>query len=51
VLQQLRSTLPATTALWAGGSGVARLSNDNATLIATLDGAIATLGAWREQQG
>ncbi|MBS1144595.1 MAG: MerR family transcriptional regulator [Proteobacteria bacterium] len=50
LLEQLRMVLPATTALWAGGSGVLRIPRTtNAELITTLDDAIAALAAWREQ--
>ena len=50
LLQQLRMILPATTALWAGGSGVARVArSDDAELITTLDDTLATLAAWRLQ--
>lgn len=50
LLQQLRMILPATTALWAGGSGVARVArSDYAELITTLDDALAALAAWRLQ--
>lgn len=50
LLQQLRQILPAETMLWAGGSGIARLAgNGDAELITTLDGALAALATWRQQ--
>lgn len=50
LLQQLRVFLPTTTALWAGGAGVARITrSSDAELITNLDEALATLAAWRLQ--
>jgi methanogenic corrinoid protein MtbC1 len=50
LLQQLRLVLPEKTALWAGGGGVARLSQTGeAELIATLEDALAALANWRQQ--
>jgi len=49
LLQQLRQVLPANTALWAGGSGVARIAKSgDAAVLATLDDALAALAAWRQ---
>ena len=48
LLQQLRRMLPAETALWAGGGGVARLSAmPGVSLLGGLDQAVAELAAWR----
>jgi len=50
LLQQLRLILPAGTALWVGGSGVARIAKcSDAELITTLDDALAALATWRVQ--
>jgi DNA-binding transcriptional MerR regulator/methylmalonyl-CoA mutase cobalamin-binding subunit len=52
LLQQLRLVLPEQTALWAGGAGVARISEtSDAELIATLDEALGALAAWRLRHG
>jgi DNA-binding transcriptional MerR regulator/methylmalonyl-CoA mutase cobalamin-binding subunit len=48
LLQQLRQILPATSALWAGGSGVARITRTgDAELLATLGEAREALANWR----
>ncbi|MGB4064515.1 MAG: MerR family transcriptional regulator [Azonexus sp.] len=50
LLQQLRRILPAATALWVGGSGVARIAkSSDAELITTLDDALEALASWRLQ--
>jgi methanogenic corrinoid protein MtbC1 len=50
LLQQLRSLLPAGVALWAGGSGVARLAPAaGVELLATLDDALGALAEWHAQ--
>jgi DNA-binding transcriptional MerR regulator/methylmalonyl-CoA mutase cobalamin-binding subunit len=50
LLQQLRRVLPVTSALWAGGTGVARIAkSDDAEIIGTLDEALAALADWRRQ--
>lgn len=48
LLQQLRLMLPAEIELWAGGSGVARLSAmPGVSLLSGLDQAVAALADWR----
>ncbi len=50
LLHQLRLILPEKTALWVGGSGVARVPrSSDAELITTLDDALAALTTWRLQ--
>jgi DNA-binding transcriptional MerR regulator/methylmalonyl-CoA mutase cobalamin-binding subunit len=50
LLQQLRLILPTATALWVGGSGVARIARTgDAELITTLDDALGALATWRVQ--
>jgi DNA-binding transcriptional MerR regulator/methylmalonyl-CoA mutase cobalamin-binding subunit len=50
LLQQLRALLPASVALWAGGSGVARLAPAaGVELLTTLDDALAALADWHAQ--
>ena len=50
LLQQLRLVLPAETALWAGGSGVARLTEtDGIRLLSTLDAALKALSDWHQK--
>jgi DNA-binding transcriptional MerR regulator/methylmalonyl-CoA mutase cobalamin-binding subunit len=48
LLQQLRQVLPATTALWVGGSGVQRLNAiPGVHFLTAFDSAIAALSEWR----
>lgn len=48
LLLQLRHLLPGTTALWAGGAGVARLpSQAGIELLTSLEAAVLALQAWR----
>jgi DNA-binding transcriptional MerR regulator/methylmalonyl-CoA mutase cobalamin-binding subunit len=48
LLQQLRMVLPATTGLWVGGAGVARLSKQEGILpLHSFDDAIRALADWR----
>ncbi len=50
LLQHLRLVLPKEAALWAGGSGVARIAKiDGVGLFNTLDDALAALAMWRTQ--
>ena len=52
LLQHLRLVLPKEAALWAGGSGVARVAKiDGVGLFNTLDDALAALAMWRTQHG
>lgn len=49
LLQHLRQVLPPNVALWAGGMGIRRQAAlPGVALLATLDEAVAELGAWRE---
>lgn len=48
LLQQLRVLLPATSELWAGGGGVARVGKmDGVVLLPALDDAVRVLTGWR----
>jgi DNA-binding transcriptional MerR regulator/methylmalonyl-CoA mutase cobalamin-binding subunit len=48
LLQQLRMVLPATTGLWVGGAGVARLAKQEGVLpLHSFDDAIRALADWR----
>lgn len=48
LLQQLRMALPATTGLWVGGAGVARLAKQEGVLpLHSFDDAIRALADWR----
>ncbi len=48
LLQDLRALLPAPLHLWAGGSGVQRLTRiDGVRLLTSLDDALVALGEWR----
>lgn len=48
LLQQLRQSLPATVALWAGGGGVRRLHQmEGIVLLDGLDAALSALDTWR----
>jgi methanogenic corrinoid protein MtbC1 len=48
LLQQLRVLLPATSELWAGGGGVARVGKmDGVVLLPALDDAVRALAGWR----
>lgn len=48
LLQQLRVLLPATSELWAGGGGVARVGKmDGVALLPALDDAVRVLTGWR----
>ncbi len=50
LLQQMRQILPEDTALWVGGSGVARLgAMSGVAFMHTLDEAVAALANWRLQ--
>jgi methanogenic corrinoid protein MtbC1 len=50
LLQQMRQILPEDTALWVGGSGVARLgAMAGVAFMHTLDEAVAALANWRLQ--
>jgi MerR family transcriptional regulator, light-induced transcriptional regulator len=50
LLQQLRALLPPGVALWAGGSGVARLTPASGIqLLVTLDDALGALADWHAQ--
>ena len=52
LLQHLRLVLPKEAALWAGGSGVARVAKiDGVGLFNTLDDALDALAMWRTQHG
>ena len=49
LLQQLRTSLPASMQLWAGGAGAAALrASDDILPIASLDDAVTALLRWRE---
>ena len=51
-LVQLRAMLPESTALWAGGSGVASIDRPaGVTLLRSLDNGLAALAAWRDFPG
>ena len=48
LLRQLRDALPATTMLWAGGSGVRRIAAPEGVCVAaTLDDGVTALAGWR----
>ena len=48
LLRQLREALPATTMLWAGGSGVRRIAAPEGVCVAaTLDDGVTALAGWR----
>jgi methanogenic corrinoid protein MtbC1 len=50
LLQQLRTALPGSTELWAGGAGVQKLAApEGVTCMASLDGAIAAVERWRRR--
>jgi len=50
VLGQLRAALPATIALWAGGSGVGKVTApEGVALVASFDQAVEAVTAWRQR--
>jgi methanogenic corrinoid protein MtbC1 len=50
LLRQLREALPATTRLWAGGSGVRRIAApEGVRVAAALDDAVTALAQWRSE--
>jgi methanogenic corrinoid protein MtbC1 len=50
LLEQLRSALPASTDLWAGGAGTQRLAAPHGvTCLGSLDSAIAAIAQWRQR--
>jgi MerR family transcriptional regulator, light-induced transcriptional regulator len=52
LLRQLREALPATTTLWAGGSGVRRMvAPDGVRVAVTLDDGVTALAGWRSEHG
>lgn len=51
LLQQLRATVPASVALWAGGAGAAALRPSEGILaLSSLEDAVAVLLRWREER-
>jgi MerR family transcriptional regulator, light-induced transcriptional regulator len=52
LLRQLREALPASTTLWAGGSGVRRIAAPEGVCVAaTLNDGVAALVEWRGEHG